>query len=132
MSEKAPVIENGERLAKPCVEALGYIGGEGGYCEPLVIDHEGEQHYVMHEAHLKNDKADRWGSDNWVMVHQKVEYDSREKLETAFKEVLRRLSSAHLDWEETNGSLDFEIPEEHFASATSRIVQVAWDQRPIA
>lgn len=130
MSESVPAVEDSEGLAGPRVEALDYIGGEGGFCEPLVVHHEGAEYYLLHEMYLKNDKAGRWDEDNWTAVHRKVEYGSREELEAAFDEVQHRLTiDETLEWEETDRTLGFTVSEQLFLGATLKICQVPWDQR---
>lgn len=116
----------GETIDQPSVEALDYIGGEGGFCEPLIVSLGGVQHYVLHQMYLERETE----GNKWDSIHQKVEYDSQEELESAFDDVQRRLKiDQSLDWLETDRSLGFDIPDEAFVDATVKIRSIPGDQR---
>jgi len=100
-------------------EQLDYIGGQdeelGGYCEPLVIRVNGEEHYVLHEAHtyyeqIKIPDYPYSRSGDIKAKHSKLEFKSREELEGEFKKVRERLGiDSSLPWEETDARCGYDF-----------------------
>jgi len=118
-----PTTHEGEPIGGPRVRALDYIGGETGFCEPLVVTDGDERHYVLHQAHL--DSASESG-----MAHRKVTFDSQVGLTDSFDEVRRRLTvDPKLDWEETDIGLGLNIPVEEIIAASREIRLIPWDER---
>ena len=105
---------------KPIVKALGYIGGQdedlGGYCEPLIIRVNGNEHYVLHEMHTYR-TADRTVNAE----HNKVEFDSLEILISEFDKVKAKLTlDKSLPWTKTDSNCGYDIPEEEWEKAYAR------------
>lgn len=107
---------------KLVIEYLGYIGGDddgqGGYCEPIIIRTEGQEHYILHEAHTFSDSLNR---SDIKMKHSKVEFSKLEELTSAFERVKARLTIDHsLPWIETDSSCGYTIPHEEWEKAHRR------------
>ena len=97
---------------KPQVEVRGYIGGQegifGGFCHPVIIRVDGQEHYVLHEMHTYADAAD---GDTVKAEHNKVEFDTLDELLASFTEVERKLGiDRSLNWEKTDASCGYEVP----------------------
>ncbi len=107
---------------KPMIEALGYIGGQeedlGGYCIPLIIRVNGQEHYVLHEMHTYRDPADE---DKIKAKHSKIEFGQLEELTSEFAKVKARLGiDPSLPWVETDSNCGYDIPKEEWEKAYVR------------
>jgi hypothetical protein len=107
---------------KPMIESLGYIGGQdedlGGYCEPLIIRVNGDEHYVLHEMHTYRDSADE---DKIKAKHSKVEFGGLEELTSEFDKVKARLGiDSSLPWVETDSNCGYDLPKEAWEKAYAR------------
>ena len=120
--------EGREATPNPRVTVLDYIGGEGSFCEPLVASAEDGRHFVLHNMYLSSIGRD---DGRYEAVHRKIEYDTQEELEEAFREIKRsvRIPLSFAGWVETDSSLGFDIPIEEFQEALSRALETPWDQR---
>lgn len=116
----------------PRVMALDYLGGEGGYCEPLIIETNDKSQYVLHQAYLSS--AGRRPGD-YVLRHRVINYETQEDLVTAFTEIKKFLSIPRTidGWVDTDATLGFyDISANEFRDATNRIFKIPYDQRPLA
>jgi len=105
------------------VEALGYIGGQdedlGGFCEPLVVRVDGEEHYILRAMAQYRDSDD---GDRVKAKYTKLECGSRAELRAVFKQVERRLGiDRGMSWVETDATCGYNIPEDEFTKASSRV-----------
>lgn len=107
---------------KPLIEALGYIGGQdedlGGYCEPIIIRVDGQEHYVLHEMHEYRDFSDE---NRIKATHNKVEFGRLEELISEFDKVKVRLRiDFSLPWIKTDSNCGYDLPEEAWKEARAR------------
>jgi len=112
---------------KPMIEALGYVGGQdeelGGYCEPLIIRVNGEEHYVLHEMHtyyeqIKIPDYPYSQSGDIKAKHSKVEFSRLEVLTLEFDKVKARLGiDSSLPWVETDSNCGYDLPKEAWKEA---------------
>ncbi len=127
MSIHTEATSGGEAVTWHKVETLDYIGGEGGFCEPVIVRDGDDELYILHQAYLVSHGT----SYGQHLEHRIIEYPTREELAAAFNEIKRRLTSdiPGLDWTKTDSSLGFELPQEEFSQATYRTQSIPWDQR---
>lgn len=120
--------EKATSIKEARVKALDYIGGEGGYCEPLVVKTIEGEHYLLHQMFLSSAGRDDRQS---VGVHRKLEYGSQSELEEAFREVKRHLTIPRMfdGWIETDRTLGFDIPAEEFGDAQTEVLRTPWNER---
>ena|SRR3989338_3923685 len=107
---------------KPLVEMRGYIGGQdedlGGYCRPLIIRTNSQEHYVLHEMHTYRDEQDR---GKVKAKHSKVEFGKLEELLKEFNLVQVRLGiNPKLLWVETDSRCGYVLPEIEFKEASKK------------
>jgi len=115
---------------KPMIKCLGYIGGQdedlGGYCEPLIIRVNGEEHYVLHEMHTYREQIkipdypySRFGDIK--SKHSKVEFGRLEELTSEFDKVKARLGiDSSLPWVETDSNCGYDLPKEAWKEAYAK------------
>jgi len=96
----------------PQIEPLGYIGGQngpfGGYCHPVIIRVNGQEHYVLHNM---NTYAKDGDMNDIRAEHKKVEFSTLDELLESFDEVIKKLRiNKSLNWEVTDPSCGYDIP----------------------
>jgi len=102
---------------KSTVKILDYIGGQdedlGGYCEPLIIRVNENDHFVLHEMHQYRDTRNQVQAE-----HNKVEFSTLEELTLAFKKVERKLGiDKSLKWIRTNRNCGYDISKKEWDRA---------------
>ena len=108
------------------VTSLGYIGGQdedlGGYCEPLIVtDEGGREDYLLHR--MGQHREIREGREIIINDHSKRKVPSKIELLADWTWINEHLMvKPKWEWEETNSTCGYNIPEQEFAKARSEAI----------
>lgn len=117
MSEVPQATGFGETESEQYVEVIGYIGGELGYCEAVVVEDSSSRHFLLYDAQMRYDT--RAGAD--VACYWVVRFPTRETLEDAFDTTVRNLrTDENLPWEQTDETLGVGVTKEALGAARSQ------------
>ncbi len=94
------------------VRAIGYLGGETGFCESLVITlgKTGKEKYVLHRMNLGATR-----DMETIDGHVKIEFESESSLLESWRNIERNLSTYFIDekfrWSKTSANCGYNIEE---------------------